>query len=216
MARKGLYGVTRGRWQMSNFSDNHHPPCNISTNANFSWYTFSSGTGNIPYVHTMYNISPFYLNSFLINNIVTGGNSDAAAEHLHLMISGTSSSLFCIIPYVPTEGMCIVWFSGGWRPDPCSCPALYFSLSSSHSISLTFFTFLHTSPQSFQFTFYASYILHFFAYFPFLQRECALSDFLWMETWRLLMSCIVFQSFQFNSMPLTFFTPNTSVVGYLK
>jgi hypothetical protein len=27
MARKELHSVAKGRWQMSNFSDNHHPPC---------------------------------------------------------------------------------------------------------------------------------------------------------------------------------------------
>lgn len=36
MARKGLYGVTKGKWQMSNFSDNYHPPCGIITDANLA------------------------------------------------------------------------------------------------------------------------------------------------------------------------------------
>jgi hypothetical protein len=47
--------------------------------------------------HTMYNISQFYLNSFVINNINTGGNSDAATEHLHLMISGTKKKVKCTL-----------------------------------------------------------------------------------------------------------------------
>jgi hypothetical protein len=108
-----LYGVTKEKWQMSNFSDNYHPPCSIITDAKLADIHFHRVLATVLMSSIMYIIFSILYKLFRNSNVVTGGNSDATTEHLHLMISGRSSSLFCIIFYVPTGGICSVWCSGG-------------------------------------------------------------------------------------------------------